>query len=315
MADALTDNTIERLGRALLAALTPITGTRATGTLTITAGAVPVSIPVNTYLLPVVGGMLRDDLVFKTTEALELEAHEVGELAITSNVGGARHNLVALTPFRFDPPVFLPHAPTFEPGAKLDASMVDGSDEGALLRSVSVFEDVEEADPADDSFAAKMGDTPSVVLAWIESEPVDGVSAGLRTTSTRAARGKKFYRESFVLYVRAGHLGGDHFRRREGVVLVQAITSLLTDRMQNDDGEQLSMVGGGVEITSRAKLGRSTTSYLYGLRLRMSQVVERYDGRAFARWTATRITGALPGRPLPEPEEPIELVDDTVDMP
>jgi hypothetical protein len=315
MPEALTDNAIERLGRALLATLTPITGVRATGTVTVTAGAVAVSIPRNAYLLPVVGGQLRDNLPFKTTEAIELEPHESAPVAITSNVGGARHNLVAATPFRFDPPIFLPHAPSWEPAPVLDETMTDGSDAGALIRSVAIFEDVEEADPAEDSFAAKMGDTPSVVLSWIDSDPVDGTSAGLRTASTRAARGKKFYRENFVLYVRAGHLGGDHFRRREGIVLVQAVTTLLTDRMQNDDGEQLSTVGGGVEITSRAKLGRSTTSYLYGLRLRMSQTIERYDTRVFGPWDATRIVSQAPGREAPEPTTPLDLVDDTVDMP
>lgn len=311
MPDDLIDNAIERLGRALFAALVPITGARSTGTLTVTAGGADVSIPRNSYLLPVVSTQLRDDLVFKTTAPITLAAHASGSVAITSNVGGVRHNLPAATPFRWDPPIFLPLAPSFEPGAVLAADMTGGSDVGALIKSVSVFEDVEEGDPSTDGFAAKTGDSPAVVLAWIESEPVDGVSAGLRTTSTRASRGKKFYRESFVLYVRAGHLGSDHFRRREGVVLVQAITRLLTDRMQNADGEQLSTVASGVEITSRAKLGRSNTHYLYGLRLRTNQTIERVDARSFARWTGTRIEGAL-AQPA---DEPLTIVDDTIDMP
>jgi hypothetical protein len=313
MADDLTRDDIEVLERALLATLAPITGARATGSVDVTAGAVAVSIPANAYLLPVVSGQLRDDLLFKSTEGLDLEPGDTAPLAITSNVGGSRHNLPSGTVFRFDPPVFLPHAPSFEPAALLAADMTDGSDVGAWLKAVAVFEDVEELDPSGDMFSAKIGDSPAAIISWIESEPVDGSSAGLRTSSTRVARGKKAYRESFALYVRAGHLGSDHFRRRQGKVITQAITRLLNDRMQNDDGEQLSAIGGGVEVTSRAKLGRGPTGYLYGLRLRTNVMFERVDTRAYSRWTASRMVGSLP-----DPSgatEPLDVVDDTVDMP
>jgi hypothetical protein len=301
----LRDNAIEALGRALFAVLTPITGARSTGEVLVTAGAADVTVPKNAYLMPVVGGQLRDDLLFKTTAAVSILAGQTDAVAITSNVGGSRHNLLDGSVLRFDPPL-----DGVLPAATASGAITGGDDVGALLKSLVVFEDVEDGEAAADGFAAKVGDSPAAVLAWIESEPVDGTSAGLRTSSTRASRGKKFYRESFVLYVRAGHLGSDHLRRREGSVLIQAITRLLSDRMQNDDGEQLSSVGAGVEITSRAKLGRGPTHYLYGLRLRMNQTIERFDARTYQQWTSTRMVGQLG----PEDDE-LDVVDDTQDMP
>jgi hypothetical protein len=300
--DPITTDHIERLGRALLAALTPITGDRASGEVLVTAGPAELVIPKNTYLLPVVGGQLRDDLPFKTTETVTVEADSSQLLPITSNIGGARHNLGDGTVFRFRPRL---------PGLLLDEALADGpmtggTDTDALIRAAVVFEDIEEAGPSKDIFASKISDSPAVVLAWSFSDPVDGASAGLGTKSTRAGRGKQFWRENFVMYVRAGHLGSDHERRREGQVVAQAITALLTDRKVNLDGEVLATVGAGVEITQRVKLGRSQTYYLYGMRLRATQTIERADERTFARWLTSRIEGAA---------EELPLVDVTVDMP
>jgi hypothetical protein len=301
----LTDNAIESLGRAIFAVLTPITGARAVGFVLVTAGAADVTVPRNSYLMPIVGGQLRDDLLYKTIEPVTILAGQTAPVAITSNVGGSRHNQLDGSVLRFDPPL-----PGVLPAVTAAGAITGGDDVGALLKALVVFEDVEEAEAAADGFAAKVGDSPAAVLSWVESEPVDGTSAGMRTATTRVSRGKKLYRENFVLYVRAGHLGSDHLRRREGVVLIQAITQLLSDRMQNDDGEQLVSAGGGLEVTSRAKLGRGPTHYLYGLRVRAVQTIERFDTRSFGSWTSTRYVGSVG----PEDDE-LDIVDDTETMP
>jgi hypothetical protein len=302
MSDPITTDHIERLGRAILAALTPITGDRAAGEVVITAGPDElVSIPKNTYLLPVVNGQLRDDLPFKTTEAAAISASASLAVPVTSNIGGVRHNLPDGTVFRFRPKL-----PGVLDEAVANGAMTGGTDTDALIRAAVVFEDLEEAGPAKDVFAAKVGDSPAVVLAWSASEPVDGSSAGLGTKSTRAGRGKQFWRETYVLYIRAGHLGSDHERRREGQLVAQAVTALLSDRKVNLDGEVLATIGGGVEIIQRAKLGRGPTYYLYGMRLRATQTIERADSRTFERWLTSRVQGAA---------EELPIVDVTVDMP
>ncbi len=308
LAEPLTANSIERLARALLSTLAPITGTRATGTVTATA-LVDGTLPRNAHLLPVVGGQLRDDLVFKTAEAVTLTAgaHVVD---IISNVGGARQNLPAGTVLRFDPPI-----EGFAPTVTLDASMTGGSDTGQLLKSLAFFEDLNTADPSRDIFASKLGEYPGAMMIWSQSEPAEGAMAGLRQGSNRGGRRVKFMRESFVLYVVVGRLGGDSSRRQDGLVVLQAITRLLSDRMQNDDGEQLSSVGAGVEITGRARLSRGETHYIYGLRMRVNQVLEGFDSRTFNPWTLTTFEGALPGRDVPEPIELLTIVDDETVMP
>jgi len=305
MTEPLVLNTIERLGRALFATLAPATGVRATGTITATAGPVNVEIPRNTYLLPVVGGSLREDLVYKTTEAFTLVAGttEAG-IPITSNVGGARHNLPAGTVFRFDPPCGGVSAT-----ATLDAAVLDASDDGQLIESVGFYEDLQSADPSQDLFAAKVADA-GVLLVWTQSEPVEGGMAGLRQGATRATRAARFWRESFVMYVVASRLSGDTRRRQSGQIILQAVTRLLTDRHQNDDGETLSTIGAGVEITHRARLGRSERHYIYALQIRVNQTLEPVlAARAFTLWLHTHYVGALPGRLPPEPTEPLVIVD------
>lgn len=322
MAEPIVLNTIERIGRALFAALTPATGARAFGSVTVSAGPEPVIISPNTYLIPVVGGQLRDDLLFKTDRNPELprgaeepgdwaiDAFQDGSVGIKSNVGGVRHNLPAGTLFRFNPPIEgLPLTAT------LEADMTDGSDDRQLIKRVAFFEDLDSASPSNDIFASKIGDR-GVMLVWAQSEPVEGAISSLRQGANRGSRQRRFWRESFVLYVVVSNLLGDGTRRQDGLVIVQAITRLLTDRLQNDDGEQLSTVGSGVEITDRSRLGRSAHHYIYGIRLRVNQTLEAtLDGRTFSPWLRTAYRGALPGREDPEPIEDLVIVDANDSMP
>jgi hypothetical protein len=313
MPPPLTFNTIEQLSRALFATMAPVTGGRATGTITVTAlpGAEPVQLPKNTYLRPVVGGQLREDLFFKTTDDWTVAAGvtEPGVI-ITSNVGGLRHNLSAPTTFRFDP---VPDG--FEREATLDATMTDGTDELALVRNLAFFEDLDSANPEKDIFAALLS-TPAVMLVWQQSEPAEGALAGLRQGSNRGSRAVKFWREYFVLYVVVTRLASDTNRRQEGIVLMQALTRLLHDRMQNDDGEQLSSVGGGVDIIGRSRYRRSARHYIYAMRLRVNQTVERAaDTRTFERWLRTQYVGEVPGNAPPEPIQDLVVVDATDPMP
>lgn len=288
----ITVNVIEALGRALFAQLAPLTGTRATGTVTVTPPA-DAEIEPNTYLLPVVGGSLRDDLLFKTTPSPAtgstwlLPGGLPAPIAITSNVGGARHNLAAGTVFRLSPPV---------PGVgalTLTANMTDGSDEGALVKRVAFFEDLDSGNPSKDIFAAKLGDYPALMLVWQDSEPAEGTSAGLRQGANRGARGVRFMRERFVLYVITGRLEGDGSRRQDGLVVMQAVTRMLTDRQRNADGEQLSTIGAGVEVNERTRLRRGERHYIYALRLRMNQTLQPIDERTFNPWLTTALSGAL----------------------
>jgi len=285
---------------------------RATGAITVTAlpGADPLELPANTYLRPIVDGQLLDAL-YKTTDAWTVNggASESG-VTIKSNFGGARQNLPLGTVFRFDPePV------GFAPTATLDAAMTDGSDEGALIRSLAFFEDLDASNAEKDIFAAILT-TPAVMLVWTQSEPAEGALSGLRQGANRGARAVKFWREHFVLYVVTTRLTSDTARRQEGLIIAQAVTRLLSDRMRNDDGEQLSSVGGGVDVIGRARYRRDARRYIYALRLRVNQTLEPVlDARTFQRWLRTQYVGAAPGREPPEPIQDLPIVDANDPMP
>ncbi len=267
----MTLNVIEQLGRALFAQLSPLTGARATGIITLISDALSLfELPANTYLVPVVGGQLREDLLYKVAPN-PATANTGGSwvidsggnsIPIISNVGGARHNLPAGTVFRFSPPV--PNITS----AVLPFDLAAGSDAGALVRRVAFFEDLDSSNPSKDIFAAKLGDYPALMLVWQDSEPAEGTTAGLRQGANRGARKVRFMRERFVLYVITGRLEGDGSRRQDGLVVMQAVTQLLTDRQQNIDGEQLSTVGAGVEVNERTRLRRGERHYIYALRWR-----------------------------------------------
>lgn len=324
MAEPLTLNTIERLARAIFAQLSPMTGARAAGSITVTAtGSGNKSLPPNAYLLPVVGGSLREDLVFKTGRdpdtvapngtggAWAVNGGSSASVAITSNVGGARHNLAAGTVLRFDPPV-----QDFEPTATVDADLAGGADDATqLLRRLAFFEEIDASNPQRDIFAAMLADYPAAMLVWAGTEPAEGMTAGLRQGSTRGARKVRFMRETFVLYLIVGRLASDAKRRQTGIVTMQAATRLLSDRQCNVDGETLSAIGAGLEVVGRDRLSRGQRHYIYSVALRANQVLRPIDERTFNVWATTTIGAALPGRTPPEPTAPLPVVDFEQPMP
>jgi hypothetical protein len=314
LTEPLTLNTIEQLARALFAQLSPITGGRSTGALQVTAepGADAV-LSRNAYLAPVVGGQYREELLFKVAAnpatpdgSWPIAAGATELVAITSNIGGTRQNVVAApggTVFRFDPP-----QPGLLPAALLLDDLAGGDDSDQLVRGLAAYEDLDSANPAIDAFAAKLTDLPALMLVWMSSTPVEGTTAGLRRGSSRQGRNVVIMREAFTLYVLVGNLVGDSRRRQLGSIIMQAATRLLTDRIANLDGETLSSIG-AVEIGSRTRLRRGAGLYIYALQLRTSQTLTPIETREFAPWLRTAIHETLPGHEAPEPTDPIEVVD------
>lgn len=317
MADDFTVNHIERLARAILAQLAPLTGTRGTGVMEVRATGTPGEhrIPANTYLIPIVGRQLRHDLPFKVLPnpgssdgSWDCDPSDFANVGITSNVGGARHNLPSETVLRFDPPLS-----AFQPTATIVGDIADASSANALARSVAFYEDLDTADPAKDLFDA-MVELPGFLLVWTGSEPAEGITTGLSQGATRQGRGMRLMRENFTLYVIAGTLGGESNRRQEGLTLMQAATRLLSDKSQNRDKEQLSTAG-GVDVNQRERVDRGQSALVYALRLRMVQTLTAYDDRTFNEWITSRFRVRLPAGIDPDPTPPLTLVDDTEPMP
>lgn len=317
---------IEALARAILGQLAPLTGTRATGTVTVTntaAGAVVLS--PNACLLPVIDrGELADDLVFKvvrnpattgphgTGGEWTIPAGSTLSVGIQSNLGGVRHNLRAGTRLRFDPLQF-----DLADEALLDADIVDGADrapdELALRRAV-YYEDLDSAAIEQDIAGGRLAQLPGAMIVWQQSTPYEGRTAGTNQGSTRLADGIRGFTENYRMFIVATTVRSDGRRRGEGLRLMQAITRLLTDQQVTTDGEQLTTMG-SLEVLNRTRFVRGPRHYVYALTLRVNRLLTRTDTRAFIPWLRTHLQQALPGREAPEPTAPLVVVDIGVPIP
>lgn len=316
MADIPIDfDVIGSLARAILAQISPLTGTRATGLVSVNnPSADDVVVPQSAYLLPVVRTELSDDLVFKVdANPATVDTYGRGgdwvvpafgslEIAVKSNLGGARHNLPEATVMRWDPP---------RPGIDLEASVVadmtDGAD-GEFLQRASYYEQLEASALAKDMQAGRLSKLPAAMLVWLDSTPVEGRTAGTNQGSTRLADGMRMFRETFDLYVISTSFSGHHKRQATGLTLLQAVTRLLTDQQVNRDGEILTSMG-SLEIISRNRYARDDKAYVYALRFRVSRLLARLEDRTFTPWLRTRLVELAPGREAPEPTDPMTRVD------
>jgi hypothetical protein len=332
MATPIDFDAIEALARAILGQLSPLTGTRGTGTVTVTnpTGAA-VQLDRNMFLLPVIGAgapeggaELADDLAFKVAgnPATALPYNKGGHwiipaggslpVAIQSNLGGARHNLPAGTLFRFDPVPF-----ELDPTATLVAAITDGADrsEGQLAVQRAVYyEELDAAQIQRDIAGGRLARLPGIMLVWTQSTPVEGRTATTNQGSTRLADGIRAFAENFRLFVISSSLAGDRRRRSEGLRIMQAATRLLNDQQVTTDGEQLTSMG-SLEVQNRGRYARGEQHYIYQITLRVNRIYTREDTRAFMPWLRTHLQQALPGRAAPEPTTPLVVVDVGVPIP
>ncbi len=328
MADTLDLNRIELLARALFAHLFPMTGTRASGTATVSAPAGPdVVLPKNTYLLPIVSGEAVDQRLYKVAPNPAGDSGSwlipgAGSLSvgIVSNIGGGPMNLPAAARFRFDPPVI-----GLAQDVVLDAAITNGTNlrsaifgatvgQPALLKRLVFWQEMQLASAAEEFFKASSGDFPALLMIWTGSVPLQGRTTGGSQGNTRAGRGQRIFREGFRCYIGSGTLAAAAVRRNEAMTAMQAATSLLSDAQLNVDGEALSTVA-GIEITSRAFSVADQQHYIYEFGFQANSTLEHVERRTFGPWDVNHITATLPGGTAPEPTGPLTAVDVEDDMP
>jgi hypothetical protein len=322
MADVPIDHdVIEQLARAVIGQLSPLSGTRGTGRVLVANDtADEIVLEKNMYLLPNVGalGELADDLVFKTRPNPDtLAEHGVGgawtipandslEVAVWSNLGGARHNLPAGTVFRWDPPLT-----GLGPTVTLVDAITDAANkpDSPRLDALVYYEELDSAKIAKDLAAARIK-TPGAFLIWEQSTPAEGRTAGTNQGSSRVDTERRFFAESFRIFIVVSDQAGDRQRRSSGLRLLQGVTRLLSDQQTTTDFEQLTGLG-SLEITSRARFQRGERHYVYQLAFRLHRVIKRLDTRSFIPWLQTHIVATAPGRTAPEPTAPIVMADVT----
>lgn len=311
---------IENVARAIFGQLSSALGARATAVApvlaTIPSGAV---LPRNTYFVPVVDGRLMEHWLFKVaanpaTLAQDgsggdwpLDTVTPRNVALVSNLGGARYNLPAGTVFRIaeDPIANVPETIT------TSAPATGGAD--GVVRDAHFFEDLTPSQQQADIFGARLGTFPALVLVWESSDPADGLTTGVGQGQTRAGRGKRFFRESFSLFVVSSSQASDTSRRSLGLRIMEACTELLTDHVSNVDGEPLSTLG-GLKVLTRARVARSASAYVYAVRFSVTRTWKASEARTFSPWDFSRVVGELPGHAAPEPTAVLPIPDVKVSM-
>src|SRR5574341_2492626 len=97
-------SSVMRAARAILALSQPMTGNRASGSVTASAAVGTVVVPASSHLIPVVGGQLRPDLLLKTSAEATVGTGG-GAVPIISVVAVALNKKAPETVCRWEPPI------------------------------------------------------------------------------------------------------------------------------------------------------------------------------------------------------------------
>lgn len=305
-------SSIKTLARSLMAACSPLTGSRATGTVLMTASGADVVLPRNTYAYPVVGSQHRPSILFKAAAGPNADESWTVKSTGTavdfiSNLGGTRYNVVDGTEFRLDPEV------TGVASAVVDGDFTGGVDATAYgaLRDMVMYEQLPGADIALALRRSELSAFPGIVLMWVESDPADGASSSA-FSRPRAGRGRVFYRELFQLSIVASRYESADVRAEEGLYVMDLVTELLTD-LNSVDGYPFSNPT-GVQIVRRwPEIGEAQIYqkyYIYNILVATTGTYERRDDRTWADLLTVMVDVNKPQRPPLPDQGDFPMVDD-----
>ena len=287
---------IVELGRSILALLNPVTGDRATGTLTVTATGAAVTLKPSKWLSPVIDGTLRRDILVKIAPNPDTSDHtwvvnsSGTPVSVVSNIGGIRHNLALGTTLRFEEQV----QEGIEPEATLATAMSGGTEPAEHeLQGVTMFESA--GLPLDlNLFRTTIGGgkMPIAVLVWTGSELADGnTQSRLDLGGARVGRAVSLYAEHFTLYIFSSRLDSDPKRREEGMFLLDECAALMSGR-RSIDGACFSSPA-GIQLLERfrhVEPGPDFSSlYGYGIRITATQAIRQRDDREYNDWLRANI--------------------------
>lgn len=305
------NSSIIDLGRDLMAACTPTSGTRGTGQLVVRAsGNSSVYLPRNWALIPIVNGAAREDLLFKVAQGPNRARYPNGKRVKTSSdepdteswwtvqpggtlvnihslIGGKRHNLPKGTKFIFDP-----YNPNLELSGVLQNDITNGADPthfGGCM-SMMQFEQMNGPQATLDAFRAELGELPAAVFVWSSTQPADGTTQSTFSRGdSRAGSQAIMVKENFDVFVISERLSSGHDRRSEGTKLLDDVTGWLTDR-QAIDGQIFSSPG-GIQVRGRNRIAGDNASYqsvyIYVVQVSITTQWAPYDDRTYSPWLRT----------------------------
>lgn len=312
--------------RALMATIQPITGDRASGLVTLQATAGTVNVRRGSYMFPALGSPPRvvPSMLFKvaanpaTSDGSWPVTTAPTDVGVISNLGGTRHNVPAGTPMYFDPPLAnIVASPTAGMPLVATGGMTGGLDLVAFgaLKDVVLYESSE--GPAINVVLERsaLRGFPGALLTWMSTETADGSSTDMTKRSIRAGVKSQLFKVMVDIMIITNRSDSEHHRRAEGLAAMDAVFSLISDRMMVD-GESLSTPGGAQVLKAFREDGPQEIFqkfYVYHLQVAAVTSVEGIDARTFSPWLLTTLT-VDPVMPRPTPQDPPVVNDVEIDM-
>jgi hypothetical protein len=291
-----------------MATLQPATGDRASGPVTLTASGADVTVPRNTFAMPIIDGHRRPDLLLKTGEGPNEDGSWTvtsGGTAVTfiSNIGGVRHNIPINTRISFDPPLIglvstLPTA---------DSAFTGGTDPTVFgtIKDMVIYENLDGPNFQIDLRRSAVTRFPCVLVTWMNTEPADGTTISQTHRATRSNRFGVLKEQS------------DHSRRHEGLEIIDTMAGLLTDRQSVDESPFSNP--GGVQIRQIIRdispENDYQKMYIYSLMLSTERNLQQTDSRVYSDWLLAVMDIYKPQDPALPNQGDFTLVDDVeIDM-
>lgn len=311
-------SSIKNLQRAILAVCQPLSGTRASGTVTVTAVGADVTLPRNTYAVPIIRGKHRSDLVFKTATGPNDDKSWTVTSAGTdvdfiSNIGGDIYNISDGTRMEFDPPIW---------NGQIASSVVNGDFTGGVSRSdflaindMVIIEHITGPNrQLDLRRSESKGIPPWLVIGWSNSEPADGSTVTHNVRGTRVDNTNILYREIFQLFLIVSRAESLHIRSEQAMYILDALTALLTDNHMVD-GISISNPS-GLQIISRSReqMPQAVYQRYEAFRIDISAMGPycRQDDREYNDWLLTNIDVEKPQDPPLPNQGDLTMVDDMI---
>lgn len=304
--------------RALEAALAPLMGPCAGGSVLVKSTGATGTVPFGAALIPIVrGAMIEGATAFVTknpaTEDGSWPVVQAGSsVPIAALQGGIVGNTPAGTQYRWDPPL---------EGIELTSVSAAGLSAGvanagyAALKQLRPYKGLAQNE-LDAFLRAQLGQFPGVMIAWESTQPIDGPMAAKGVPrAARAGVGKMWYRHNWLFYVVTSRLDSEGQRRREGDTLRNDIEETLLDTTQAR-GLRVSMEPGAEVVESRL-FTVSPTSYVDLIRISTTVTLQhRRQTANYNDWLRTRLRQQTdPNGEGPAISPPLDLPDVTDPMP
>lgn len=270
---------ILRAARAIMHKLAPLTGTVATGNLTVQATGADVVLPRNSYAIPIIESepgrrALSPHVLLKTTEEATVTAAGASvpvKTILGGSATGPAANLTAGTEVRWSPGI-----EGIEAVSVVAAPGLTGATKATgygAVKAIRFYEQIGPAQAAADLFRAKtgVGGFPALVLIWSFTDADD-----------RRGESKRTYGEQWILACVSSRTDSDDERRNEGLFIMEEASELLTNTTTVDEFPLSSPAG--LEIRRRDRLVASESSYIYTITFRTEHTLRRRDEREFPFW-------------------------------